>query len=94
MPQHDFKELYDQYPTIIDQMKSKFTSHEFILRLAQQNQVAYIKALSAYCYKANPFQFVHGRLSKHLNKFVEYLDHVESIDIFGRHGNSAYWKKI
>jgi len=96
MAQHDFQELYDQYPTIIDQMKDKFTSHEFILRLAQQNQVAYIKALNAYCDHSDPFRIVHGQLSNHLNTFtsdVRYIKHDDSDDIFGQPGDCAYWQK-
>ena len=48
VPVHDFSRLYDQYAATIAQMPHEFTSHEFILRLAQQNQVAYIEALYDY----------------------------------------------
>jgi len=45
MSMHDFSKLYAQYPHIISQMDQHFTSHEFILELSRQNQVAYIEAL-------------------------------------------------
>jgi hypothetical protein len=44
MTEHDFSQLYEQYPTIIQQMDDTFTSHEFILKLAQQNQTQYVEA--------------------------------------------------
>ena len=96
MAQHDFQELYDQYPTIIDQMKPKFTSHEFILRLAQQNQVAYIQALNAYCDREDPFRVVHGILSKQLYKFdtvIKHMGNKPSKDIFRQSENCAHWQK-
>ncbi len=48
MTNHDFSQLYAQYPTIIEQMSPEFTAHQFILRLAQANQSLYIEALYDY----------------------------------------------
>lgn len=45
MPEHDFSNIYAQYPDIIAQMPEAFTSHQFILELARQNQTIYIEAL-------------------------------------------------
>lgn len=47
MTEHDFSQLYEQYPTIIEQMEDEFTSHKFILKLAQQNQTQYVVKLFA-----------------------------------------------
>lgn len=64
MSEHDFSALYAQYPAVIASMRDTFTSHEFILRLAQQNQTLYIEALYSYRHKTHrgkpaPFLMVH-----------------------------------
>jgi hypothetical protein len=102
MPEHDFSALFDQYPAIIAQMPKTFTSHQFILRLAQQHQVLYIEALHSYrdsmhSKKPAPFRTVHGILSKHLNAYSELLarmDDVPSVDIFGQTNECAQWEKL
>jgi hypothetical protein len=80
MTQHNFKELYDQYERTIKQMKSEFTSHEFILLLAQQNQVAYVQALNAYCDRSDSFRVVHGLLSKYLYHYKSVIKHMGNKD--------------
>ncbi len=52
MPQHDFSALNGHYREIIEAMPATFTSHEFILRLAQQHKALYIEAL--YDYRGKP----------------------------------------
>lgn len=97
MKQYDLSDLYDQYLQIIDQMKLDFSSHEFILLLAQQNQKAYIKALHAYCNRHDPFRVVHGLLSKKLHSYKSVIKHLgnrKSDNIFGQPGDCAYWRKI
>ena len=95
MPKHDFTRLYDQYAECIAKMDSVFDSHEFILKLAQMDQQAYIEALHAYRDGA-PFQAVHQQLSAHLNNFphlVEPLGSVNSHDIFGNSNTCMQWRK-
>ena len=102
MTQYDFSSLYKQYPNIIKQMGPEFTSHEFIRKLAQQNQAEYIEAL--YAYRANthrgvvtPFRVVHDILAKRLNKspLIMKAENSEgSYDIFGRRNKCAKWRKI
>jgi hypothetical protein len=37
MTANTFKELFERYPAIISQMPDRFDSHQFMLRLAQEN---------------------------------------------------------
>lgn len=102
MPEHDFAALDQQYPGVIAEMPSTFTSHEFILRLAQQNQVAYIDALSAYRASLHrggpaPFRAVHSILAKKLHDFptlIEFVGNVDSVDIFGQTTGCSQWRKV
>ncbi len=100
---HDFSKPYSFYPAVIAQMDSTFTSHEFILRLAQQHQVEYIEALHAYrntlrASKPAPFLIVHGVLALHLQdckKLVKQSPgYVDSVDIFGDEATCAEWRKV
>jgi len=101
MAEHDFTRLLDGYRDVIAEMGSEFTSHEFILRLAQRNQPEYVDALVTYRDVTRdglnaPFMVVHNQLSKHLRDFpalVEYVGQVSSTDIFGHSNDCAQWKK-
>ena len=94
--------LYEQYPVIIEQMSSEFTSHEFIQKLTQQNQTLYVEALYAYRFPkdgetASPFQTVHGFLAKklHDSPLVMKLNYeVDSRNIFGHYTKCANWRKV
>ena len=102
MPNHDFTMLFEQYPVIIDQMPEVFTSHEFILRLAQQNQVLYIEALCDYRDSMHrgsptPFRAVHQILSQRLSDYTDLvtrMDDVQSVNIFGQPNACAQWEKL
>lgn len=103
MAKFDFSVLYDQYPAIISQMPPIFDSHQFILELARQNQVEYVKALHAYLESVAdeapaPFQVVHGILAKKLKNFPELVSLIRidkpSIDIFGKSQGCAEWRKL
>ena len=103
MPEYDFSELYEQYPSVIMQMPKEFTSHEFILELARLNQTLYIEALYHYRHtlykdKPAPFMNVHSLLAKGLTRFpglVEKIsDSVPSEDIFRVSNNCSKWRQI
>ena len=100
MPKHEFKPLYDQYRAVIAQMPAVFSSHQFISRLAQQNQALYIEALHSYRDsrhrgRITPFRVVHQILSTYLNQCpqVRRVGKVMSTDIFGQPNTCAQWRK-
>jgi hypothetical protein len=103
MPTHDFSQLYERYPRVIEMMPDQFTSHQFILELARQNQMLYVEAL--YSYRQNlhrgspaPFLIVHGVLANRLREYPRLIRQVRknapSIDIFGEDDTCSEWVKI
>ena len=102
MEEHDLSALYAQYPNIIAQMDEIFTSHQFILKLAHQNQVEYVEALYGYRHqprngKPTPFMFVHARLARHLATYPDLIEqinkNVPSKHIFGYGEMCTEWRK-
>jgi len=83
-------------------MPTIFSSHELILRLAQQNQPQYIEAL--YSYRSTlhrgtpaPFMIVHGILAQHLKEYSHIVEQIRtdasSQDIFGQASECSEWRK-
>ena len=97
MPAHNFQPLYDRYADIIARMPSPFTSHEFILRLAQQHQADYIEALHHYR-SSDPFRTVHAHLAKHLHEHsalvVKIDDAPDDPDIFRVQQVCSRWRRL
>lgn len=89
--------LTDYYPDIIKLMGDIFTSHEFILKLAQKHQQDYIGALSCYINNSAPFRDLHSRLAIKLLNFNDLIEKIKddypSVDIFGSDSKCARWKK-
>jgi len=103
MPKHDFSDLLDKYPEIIESMEDQFDSHEFIQKLAQKNQRLYIEALYHYRTVTHqgaqaPFRIVHGILARRLHKFDKLVKQVGvargSESIFGSRQQCAKWRKL
>lgn len=93
----DFFELETCVLELIPEMPKTFTSHQFILRLAQRFQHAYIIALHSCLDSEAPFQRVHQWVSNHLNKYPSQLapmGAVPSHDIFGNSNTCSSWEKI
>lgn len=92
-----FQPLFEQFPTVIEQMPEMFTSHQFILALAHKNQAAYIEALYAHR-DSSPFGRVHRALSQHLSEQTHLVVRLRvdapSMDIFGHKNKCPEWKKI
>lgn len=88
--------LFDAINSIVDEMPSEFTTHQLILKLAQSNQHAYIRALNEHLDSSAPFQALHSKIGKHLsqaNTLVEYQQDKTDQDIFGNLSSNALWKK-
>ncbi len=102
MPLHDFRPLFAHFPAVLDEMPTEFSSHRFILCLAQQQQALYVEALCAYRstqnrQRAAPFQIVHGQLARRLRalrNLVAYVGETPSTDIFGHSNGCARWRKV
>ena len=79
-------------------MPETFTSHQFILALAQKYQKLYIEALCSYRDEPAPFRTVHGILAKRLYdypKLIELVRHdAPSMDIFRRSNQCAEWRRL
>ena len=102
MSKFDFSVFHLKYPTLISDMPEKFTSHQFILKLAQENQLEYVNALFAYRDVDRegtpaPFMFVHREISRGLKQFpelVEKVGDISSVDIFGQASGCPQWRKL
>ena len=90
------KALVAFYPSAIKLMQSEFTTHEFILALAQSHQAAYVTALSKYANGGEPFRTLHSQLSQALydSRLIRHDGELESTDIFGNPSRCAKWKKV
>ena len=94
------EKLVRQFPATVAKMDNQFTSHDFLLKLSQGNQVDYIEALHICSSKGHltPFKTVHGLLMK---KLLEHTDLVRCVnkdckdeDIFGDKVRNALWEKV
>lgn len=92
---HSFDSLLSHYPSVIGQMPERFTAHQFILKLAEQNQRLYVEALYAYRDDA-PFQKVHKRLAELLRSCPDVErdgDEPHSRDIWTNPQACSRWRK-
>lgn len=98
MSKHDFSDLLSHYPEIIEDMDEAFTSHQFILALAQRYQRLYIEALCSYRDEPAPFRTVHGILAKRLHDFPRQIEFIRpdapSTNIFGHPNSCAEWRRL
>jgi hypothetical protein len=92
-----YEKLLSFYPNIIKSMPGRFDSHDFILKLAQENQQLYVQALQEYAETERPFQILHGLLAQRLLDYSELVSKVgeqNSEDIFKQVNSAMIWQKI
>jgi hypothetical protein len=93
-------DAFEQYfEDVIKAMDTRFTTHEFFLRLAHDHQREYVAGLAAYSEGGNPFRDLHHALVKRLKKLEGKLialrkESYPSRDIFGTPSHSGLWKKL
>ena len=79
--------VINQNTTVINQMPSTFTAHEFIQTLSQQHQALYIEALHHYVGSEEPFTTVHQMLGQQLHDFshlIKKIGDVPSNNLFNK----------
>ncbi len=92
-------ELEQHFEEIIGAMGTRFTTHEFLLRLAYDYQREYVAGLASYAEGGKPFRDLHHALVKRLKKQEGKLiklrkDSYPSRDIFGTPSHSGLWRKL
>jgi hypothetical protein len=97
MSASEFEALETVYEKVIALMPNRFDSHEFILKLAQEYQQLYVKALVEYAESERPFKIVHGQIAMRLLKFPNLVTRVGehiSKDIFLQESTATLWQKV
>jgi hypothetical protein len=91
--------LEQHFEETIKVMGARFTTHEFLLRLAYDNQPEYVAGLAACADRGKPFRDLHHALVKRLKKLDGKLiklrkESYPSRDIFGTPSHSGLWRKL
>jgi len=92
-----FESLEAVYEQVIALMPDKFDSYEFILKLAQEHQQLYVKALIEYAESERPFQIVNAQIAMRLLKYPNLVTRVGehiSKDIFLQESSATLWQKV
>jgi hypothetical protein len=97
MSANEFETLESVYEQVIDRMPGRFDSHEFIIKLAQEHQRLYVKALVEHVESEKPFQIVHSQIAMRLLKYPNLISRVGehiSRDIFLQENIATLWQKV
>ncbi len=91
--------LEDCFEGVLNAMDTRFTSHQFFLRLAHAHQREYTAGLAAFADGGTPFKDLHHALVKRLKKLEGKTISLReksypSQDIFGTPSHSGLWKKL
>ena len=92
-----FESLEAVYEQVIALMPDKFDSYEFILKLAQEHQQLYVKALIEYAESERPFQIANAQIAMRLLKYPNLVSRVGehiSKDIFLQESSATLWQKV
>ena len=84
---------------VLEEMDTRFTSHQFFLRLAHDHQQEYVAGLAAFAAGGTPFKDLHHAVVKRLKKLEGQAitlrkESYPSQDIFGTPSHSGLWKKL
>lgn len=89
------KALFAVFQEIIDEMPGEFTTHQFILKLAQKYQGLYIEALYPYRESETPFRTLHVEIAHQLKNFnLDPVGDIKSTNIFGESSQCSNWCKL
>ena len=95
------QELESAMSTALQAMKDEFDTHQFILKLASENQKPYINALASID-SGRPFQTLHSAIGKRLKEgatsgeyaIQETAANFSSRNIFGENSSCSTWRKL
>jgi hypothetical protein len=91
--------LENSFEAVLAVMDARFTTHQFLLRLAHDHQREYVAGLAAFSEGGMPFKDLHHALVKRLKKLDGKTislrkDSYPSQDIFGTPSYAGLWKKL
>jgi hypothetical protein len=97
MSANEYESLESFYEQVIDRMPNRFDTHEFIIKIAQEHQQLYAKALVEHVASEKPFQIVHSQIAMRLLKYPNLISRVGehiSRDIFLQENIATLWQKV
>lgn len=91
--------LENCFEAVLGAMDVRFTTHQFLLRLAHDHQREYVAGLAAFAAGGMPFKALHHAVFKRLKKLEGKTitlrkESYPSQDIFGTPSHSGLWKKL
>jgi hypothetical protein len=94
----DIDKLESFFEDIIQTMEPRFTSHEFLFKLAHEHQQEYVRALNLYLENNTPFKDLHHELYRRLKKLegkvlIAQKTEYPSRNIFGIPSCVTLWRK-
>ena len=99
MSNHPIDALEAHFEETIEAMDIRFTSHQFLLRLAHDHQPEYVAGLAEHAADGKPFRDLHHALIQRLKKLegkriTLRKESYPSQDIFGAPSHAGLWRKL